>query len=113
MRSAALGVCALFSVLACSSGDDAKGTMPIEQGGNSGSNETGGSGGSAGVMSSTGGTGASGNGGGAAPDAGEPVDATVSEGGTVVDAGPPPSCAPRAVSGTPETHFHHVHFNTV
>lgn len=28
------------------------------------------------------------------------------------DAGPPPSCAPRAVSGTPEVHFHHVHFNT-
>jgi predicted enzyme related to lactoylglutathione lyase len=113
MRSAALGVCALFSVLACSSGDETKGSMPIEQGGDSGSNETGGSGGSAGVMSSTGGAGASGNGGGPTPDGGETMDAAPSEAGMLVDAGPPPSCAPREVTGTPETHFHHVHFNTV
>lgn len=118
MRLARLGVCALlglaFALPACSSDDDTKGSMPIEQGGESGSNETGGSGGAAGAMSSTGGAGASGNAGGTAPDGGETMDAAApNEAGMLVDAGPPPSCAPREVTGTPEAHFHHVHFNTV
>ena len=87
--------------------------MPIEQGGDSGSRETGGNGGSSGAMSGTGGAGAGGNAGTAPTDGGPRLDAALSEGGMAIDAGPPPSCAPREVTGTPEAHFHHVHFNTV
>jgi hypothetical protein len=76
-----------------------------------GHQDTGGSGGTAGTGGGAGGTiDVGGTSGGAAFDAGKDAEheAALPE----PDAGPP-SCAPREVSGTPEVHFHHVHFNTV
>jgi len=84
--------------------------------------EQGGQGGQAGAENAGGisGGGSGGQSGAGATDAGvTPVDAAIDSGRdaatdakTELDAGPPARCEPRAVSGTPEAHFHHVHFNT-
>jgi hypothetical protein len=75
------------------------------QAGRAGAEDAGGSGG----MSGMGGTGGN-----------TPSDAGVSSGSDAAidamagsDAGTLAPCAPRAVSGAPTVHFHHVHFNTV
>jgi predicted enzyme related to lactoylglutathione lyase len=103
----------LVLMQACASGDDEM-SPP--------SNDAATSGGGAGGMGGSGGGGAGGGGaGGGVPDAAAPLDASNTGGGggsadsgsdATVDAAPP-ACAPRAVSGGPEMHFHHVHFNTV
>jgi len=96
---------------ACGGDDDPAGADHGGQGGQGGHSgqavheDAGGSGGPAG------------GGGSGAREA--PSDAAIDSGHdaaldamTVVDSGSPAPCAPRTVSGTPEAHFHHVHFNT-
>lgn len=94
-------------------GDDAP---PAESGGQSGQAGQAGQGGSV----DAGGRGGM-SGGGALDGGRTPIDAQLSGGDdAAIDAMTSPDaagtlapCAPRAVSGTAEMHFHHVHFNTV
>jgi predicted enzyme related to lactoylglutathione lyase len=116
MAFARLGVCALLilcCVHACSSTEDKNASAIMNEGGGSGGTAAG-SGGSSGTSGAGGSAAGSGGSGGSTPvaDGGAAIDAQTNDGATV-DAGPPQSCAPREVTGTPETHFHHVHFNTV
>jgi predicted enzyme related to lactoylglutathione lyase len=103
-------VLGLMLLQACGSGDDEM-TLPNDEtsggtgGGGIGGGGAAGAGGSDDAMVPVGGEG----GGGSDADSG--MEASVDAGPP--DAGPPPACAPRTVSGGPELHFHHVHFNTV
>jgi len=103
-------VLGLVLVQACASGDDE--VTPTHTGGSTSGGAGGGGAGDAGgigggddaMVPSSGG-----DGGSMSSDSG--MDATADA--ALPDAGPPPACAPRSVSGGPELHFHHVHFNTV
>jgi hypothetical protein len=99
---------ALACAQACASGDDSAmtGDQTRPDSGRDDASGTGGTGGTGGASGTLDAGGTSGG----APDASHDaeVDSTLPE----PDAGPP-ACAPRAVSGTEEVHFHHVHFNTV
>jgi predicted enzyme related to lactoylglutathione lyase len=102
----------LVLLLGCGSGDDEMPSSPNDSGGAGGAGGSGGGAVDARVPDDSGGTGGSAGTGGSGGTLADSGTNATSDASTAPDAGRA-ACAPRSVSGGPEVHFHHVHFNTL